>query len=417
MPIITYGLNHTTASIALREQLFFAQEKLPIYLQDLCNQPNIREAVILSTCNRTEIYCEADEKTCVLAWLQQQFPQCDNISNVLYCYEDQLAIAHMMQVACGLDSMVLGEPQILGQMKVAFSEGCAAGTVGTLFHRLFQQIFNVAKKIRTTTTIGACSVSVASSAVSLAKQVAKESFAEKTVLAIGAGETAELLLRYLATHCCKQIIIANRSLQRAEELANVYAATAVAFTELPRILKTVDIIFAATGSAQPVLTKTMLQDVVRALTIIDIAVPRNVAANVTELSNIQLYSIDDLQKIIQQNVQGREHAAEKAREMIENYSNEFMLWLHSLEKVSNTIRVYRKQIEDLCRVELAKAQKQLQRGDEPMQVLMMFSHSLTNKLLHTPSVQLRQAGFEGRFELLQWAQQLFAITPPEVEAV
>lgn len=418
MPIIVCGLNHKTAPVELREQLFFSPEKLPLYLQDLLSQENIREAVLLSTCNRSELYCEANDTTQLVNWFCRQYslPR-EQIESVLYCYQDQAAVVHLMQVACGLDSMVLGEPQILGQMKAAFSESCVAGVVGTLFHRLFQQVFNMAKEVRTTTAIGACPVSVASSAVALAKQCFSEGLKEKQVLVVGAGDTAQLILSHLQAHPTQKLSIVNRSLTNAVALAKQYAATAQTFAELLPLLQTVDVIFTATGGTQPVIQQQMLAGLQRhkPLYIIDMAVPRAVEASVADLPNVHLYSIDHLKAIIEQNRQGREHAAEKAHEMIAKQSHEFMTWFHSIEKVTNTIRVYRKQIEELCRIELGKAQKKLQRGDDAWQVLTGFSQSLTQKLLHTPSVQLRQAGFEGRFELLQWAQELFAISESEVD--
>jgi glutamyl-tRNA reductase len=220
----------------------------------------------------------------------------------------------------------------------------------------------------------------------------------------------ELVLRHLQPHAPKRVVIANRSVENAAELSKKYAAEIISFSHLPQALVIADVVISATGSAMPIVTKSMLSAREKALCILDIAVPRDVDVAVSDLDHVQLYSIDDLKNIIQQNMRGREHAADKAREVIKHRSHDFMAWLKSLDVVATTISAYRKQIEDLCEAELQKSIRQLQRGDDAKQVLASFAHALTKKLLHTPSVQLRQAGFEGRLEVLQLAQELFAIS-------
>lgn len=418
MPIIVCGISHKTAPVALREQVIFAAEKLPLYLHDLLANENVREAVLLSTCNRSELYCEADDIQQIVDWFcrQHALPR-QTIESVLYLHQDQDAVQHMMQVACGMDSMVMGEPQILGQMKEAFSESCAAGSVGPSFNRLFQQIFSIAKEVRTNTSIGACPVSISSSAVNLIKHSFADAINTANVLLLGAGDTIQLVLRYLKAHHPKQIWIANRSMENAKAVADTFGAEAIAFSELSDLLQKTDIIISATGSTQPIITRHMLEKRSKPIFIVDIAVPRDVDESAATLPNVQLYSIDDLKMIIQQNRHGREHAAEKAHEMIRKKSHDFMAWLNSLDEVATTIRAYRQQIEELCHAELVKYRRQLQRGDDPADVLTSFANSLTNKLLHHPSVQLRQAGFEGRFDLLELARQLFAIPEPKTELI
>ncbi len=422
MPIIVCGLNHKTAPLALREKVVFSPEKLSLYLNDLLTQENIQEAVILSTCNRSELYCDTDDVEKLMDWFcrQHQLSRAE-LEPVLYVYRERQAVEHIMQVACGLDSMVLGESQILGQMKNAFSESCAAGTIGTLFNRLFQQVFAVAKEVRTNTAIGACPVSVASAAVGLAKQLFPQ-LQTATVLVIGAGDTANLVLKHLSAHDISQLIIANRSQGNAVILAKNYGGKFISFEELPAALISADVVISATGSPAPIISKDMMKTVLagrrnKIISIIDIAMPRDVEPSVSELFSVNLYSIDDLKAIIQQNLRGREHAAEKACEVIQQKSTEFMAWLTSLDMVATTIRVYRNQIEELCQAELAKAIRQLQRGEDPTQVLSSFAYAFTNKLLHTPSVQLRQAGTEGRFDILQLAQQLFALPQLETDSI
>ena len=414
MPIIACGINHKTAPVALREKVVFQSEKLALYLQDLIAHESIREAVLLSTCNRSELYCDVEDVSSIVNWFCRQHQiTYSEIQPAWYCYENHAAVEHIMQVACGLDSMVLGETQILGQMKQAFSESCAAGSVGPQFNRLFQQVFSVAKEVRTNTSIGACPVSIASAAVSLAKQIFGSSMSEMNFLLIGGGDTIQLVLRHLQTQSIKIPTIANRNLNNALTLAEQFSGKGVSFLSLTEELQTADIVISATSSATPIVTKTMLANRTKPIVIIDIAVPRDVEAEVSFIPSVQLYSIDDLKSIIQHNLRGREHAAEKAQQVIAQRSSEFIAWLHSIDQVATTIRAYRKQIEDLCDAELSKALRQLQRGDDPVQVLAAFSHALVNKLLHNPSVQLRQAGVEGRFDLLELAQQLFAIPQPE----
>jgi glutamyl-tRNA reductase len=416
MSIIACGINHKTAPIELREKVVFPQEKLALYLQDLSINENIREAVLLSTCNRSELYCNTDDMNKILEWFcrhHQLTPA--ELKPAMYFYRNDEAVRHMMQVACGLDSMVLGESQILGQMKEAFSESCAAGTVGTLFNRLFQQVFAVAKEVRTNTAIGACPVSVSSATISFIKEHFSNTISKSNFVLIGAGVTIDLVMRHLQTQLPQTITIVNRSAENARELAKKYSVHAGSIAELPAFLAKADIVISATGSTIPIVTKKMLSVRTKPIFIVDIAVPRDVETAAGELEQVKLYSIDDLKGIIQKNMRGREHAADKAREVIKQRTEDFMAWLHSLDLVATTIRAYRKQIENLCESELSKSLRQLQRGDDPAQVLTVFAHALTQKLLHTPTVQLRQAGFEGRIEILQLAQQLFAI--PELELI
>ena len=420
MSIFILGINHKTASIGMREKIYFPIDKVSLYLQDLLARELASEAVLLSTCNRSELYCEAKEVGRVVDWFCAQTtltrPQLDTL---LYVHQDEAAVAHIMQVACGLDSMVLGESQVLGQMKEAYSESCTAGAVASVFHRLFQQVFSVAKEIRTTSAVGACPVSVASAAVHFARQQLP-AFASANVVLIGAGDTSELLIRYLKAHLATPVALVNRSLEKALAMLEIGGGQAFGFEDMARAITRADVVFSATGSAVPVVNKAMMTEVMRArrdkpLMLIDIAVPRDVELAVAELPHVALYCIDDLKAIIDNNLKGREHAAVKAREMIRVKSMAFIAELGTLDKVTHTIRAYRGQIEEICQVELMKARQQLQQGANAVEVLDAFAYAFTQKLLHAPSVQLRQAGAEGRFELLRFAKQLFAISDPEVE--
>ncbi len=437
MAIFVIGINHKTAPIALREKVYFAVDKLSLYLQDLLTRGYAHEAVLLSTCNRSELYCEADDAQAVCDWFCAQTSATrSELESALYIYRDQRAVAHMMDVACGLDSMVLGEPQILGQMKEAFSESCSAGAVNALFHRLFQQIFSTAKDIRTATAIGACPVSVASAAVHFVKNKLDPgfrrddvavfrrddvSFADAKIVLIGAGDTTALMMRYLKAYS-SNVTFVNRSIENAQALAAEFGGNVVGIEKLAHVLKDADIVFSATGSAVPVVTREMVVNAIAArlgspILLLDIAVPRDIDPAIANVPGAQLYCIDDLRDIIEHNRQGREHAAIKAREMIEEKSSQFVSSLTSIDKITHAISVYRGRIEELCQAELLKAKRQLTQGADPTEVLDAFAYAFTQKLLHAPSVQLRQAGEEGRFELLKFAKQLFGIPEPEVETL
>lgn len=420
MSILVIGINHKTAPLSLREKVYFETEKLSLYLQDLIQSGIAHEAVLLSTCNRSELYCDANDISAVREWfiLQARNPGAE-FENSLYMYHDQEAVTHIMKVAAGLDSMIIGEPQILGQLKEAFSESCTAGGVGALFHRLFREVFNAAKEIRTTTAVGACPVSVASSAVHFMREKAAD-FSNANVVLIGAGDTTELMLRYLKSHLSKPVTLVNRTLEAASRLVEEFGGSVYGLERLPCALARADVVFSATGSAVPIVTKKMLQESMQArpskpLVMIDVAVPRDIEPEAAEVESVSLYCIDDLKAIIEKNRQGREHAADKAHELIEARSYAFMHSLHSHDKISHAISTYRGQVEQICRSELMKANDLLRQGVDPVDVLQMFASAYTKKLLHAPSVQMRQAGAEGRFEILQFAKQLFSIPDPETE--
>lgn len=420
MAIVVVGFNHKTAPVAIRERIYFALDKLALYLQDLLATGYTKEAVLLSTCNRSELYCETDDYSKIYQWFSNQtsLQETTNLKNFLYHYKDEDAVKHMMAVAAGLDSMVIGEPQILGQMKEAYSESCAVSAVGPAFHRLFQHIFTIAKEIRTSTAIGACPVSMVSAAAHFAQSRVK-AFKDSSVVIIGAGDTARLLIRYLTQVLQKPLTLINRTPKKAQLLMQAahhseMGGMVYGMDALPWQLNRADVVFSMTGSALPIINQTMLMKAMhgresRSLFLIDIAVPRDIDPEVLNLPNVELYCIDDLKTIIEANRTSREHAAEKAYELINKESAKVLAEYRSFDKVAYTIRAYRKQIEDICGQELDKARSDLLKGSDPALVLEAFAHAYTNKLLHIPSVQLRQAGVEGRFELLRYAKQLFAI--------
>lgn len=421
MSIYVIGVNFKTAPVSVREQIYFADDKLSLYLQDITQSNVADEAMLLSTCNRSELYCKADDVNRVCDWFCSQTTLSrQELDKVMYVYQDSNAIKHMMEVACGIDSMVVGEPQILGQMKQAFSESCAAGSIQSDFHRLMQQVFMVAKEIRSMTDIGACPVSVASAAIRFAKSEIVD-FSKANIVLVGAGDTTELMLRYLKTNVSAPVSIVNRSLENAAALLGDMEGQIYGLDQLPLALSQADVVFTATGSAQPIVTaEVAVQAIAQRLQnnpilILDIAVPRDVDPSVHDVEGVNLYCIDHLKDMIEANRKGREHASDKAREMIADRSQECLRALETVDHISHTISAYRGQIEDICHSELAKAKMRLAKGDCPEAVLNLFAHSFTNKLLHEPSVQLRQAGKEGRFELLKFAKELFGINDPEIK--
>jgi glutamyl-tRNA reductase len=420
MSIIVCGINHKTAPISLREKIFFAPEKLPFYLQDLQNSGIVQAAVVLSTCNRSELYCEAEDPIKVKEWFCQQWPDYqEQLMPMLYIHREQAAVEHIMKVACGLDSMVLGEPEILGQVKAAFSESCSASAISSSFHQLFQQVFAIAKEVRSSTAIGACPMSIASTTLMLAKKLFTP-FSTAKIALLGAGDMVALLLRYIQTISVEKVWVVNRSAEKAKELTYQFGGEARELAELEEVISEADILITATGSLQPLVTTSLLNNALKSrqhpLYVFDIAVPRDVEATAAILPNVKLYCIDDLKTIIQDNHLSRQHAADKAQEIIKKKSEEYLINLASQAQVSDTIRAYRQQIEAICEAELNKALRQLALHPDlsAEQVLREFAYALTNKLLHAPSVQLRQAGSEGRFDILRLAKQLLAI--PELDS-
>lgn len=416
MALLAFGINHQTAPVAIRERVAFTPESLLPALQDLTERNTINEAAILSTCNRTEVYCglDAANTDVVLDWLQE-FHRLDKKELLPYIYHhpDQYAVRHMLRVASGLDSMVLGEPQILGQMKDAYQIASEAGTIGKMLSKLFQHTFSVAKQIRTDTAIGHSPVSVAFAAVSLAKQIFGD-LSGLCVMLIGAGETIELAARHLKESGIGRIIIANRTQERAQALARQFDGYAIALSEMPKHLAEADIVISSTASTLPILGKGSVESALkqrkhRPMFMVDIAVPRDIEAEVDELNDVYLYSVDDLREIIQENLQSRQDAAIQAEEIIDTQVEHFMGWVRSLDSIS-TIRAFRGQAERLRDETLARAMQQLQRGDTPEDVMQELARLLTNKLTHIPSAHMRQASYDGRNELLDAIRELYDLS-------
>jgi len=415
MALITLGLNHKTAPIDIRERLTFGPDIIVAALRSLTEQPEIDEAVILSTCNRTELYCthNRSSREQICNWLGEFHGlEPETISPFLYHHQDQECVRHLLKVASGLDSMVLGEPQILGQVKQAFQTANDASTSGKFLGRLFQHTFSVAKQVRTDTAIGHSPVSVAFAAVSLARQIFSD-LSQLTALLIGAGETIELAARHLHQHGVGRIIVANRTLEKAHQLAGHFDGYAIGLTEIHNHLAEADIVISSTASPLPVVGKGTVESALKKrkhqpIFMVDIAVPRDIESEVSELNDVYLYTVDDLQEVVQENMRSHQEAAEQAMEIVDLHVEEFMGWLRSLDAVG-MIQDYRRQAERMRDEVLERALKQIQSGKSPEESLRFLAHTLTNKLLHTPSTQIRQAGFTGQSELLEAANTLFQI--------
>ncbi|HKQ31145.1 MAG TPA: glutamyl-tRNA reductase, partial [Burkholderiales bacterium] len=405
MHLLAFGINHHTAPIDVREKAVFGPEKLAEALQD-ATAHGAAEATILSTCNRTEVYCGLDtarderliEWFCRYHRLKQ-----DDIGPYLYCHPDQAAVRHAFRVAAGLDSMILGEPQILGQMKDAFTAAYKLGTTGKILNRLFQQTFSVAKQIRTDTAIGASAVSVASAAVQLAKQIFA-SLSEQTVLLIGAGDTIDLCARHLHQQNVKHMIVANRTVERAQLLAGEFGAEAISLAEMPGRLADADIVISSTASQLPILGKGAVERALRMrrhrpMFMVDIAVPRDIEVEVGELDDIYLYTVDDLKNVVQENMESREAAAREAEQIIDSKVVNFMAWVRSLD-AEPTIRALRETAEAAREAELSRARQRLARGDDAQTVMEQLARTLTNKFTHAPSVALKRADKDGNENLL-----------------
>ncbi len=416
MPLTVFGVNHKTAPVEVRERLALNDEALPAALDSLLREDAVTEALILSTCNRLEVYCVRSKNSELdfhLDWISRHYGlDRSRIEPYLYSYPLTDAIRHVLRVACGLDSMILGEPQILGQLKTSYQRALSHGSLGKLLDRLFQHAFSVAKQVRTDTAIGSSPVSVAFAGVRLAQQIFGDLQAQ-TALLIGAGETMELVARHLHEQRLERMIIANRTLEKAQHLATEFGAYAIQLANLHDHLHEADIVFTSTASSLPILGKGAVEQALkkrrhRPMFMVDIAVPRDIEPEIAELEDVYLYSVDDLQAVIEENLNSRREAAQQADEIIETAVEHFLDWLHSLNAV-DTITALREQIIRLGDAPLAKARKRLARGDDPVEVLASFQNALCAAIAHQPSVRLREAGINGRTEVLAITRELFGL--------
>lgn len=418
MTLLALGINHKTAAVEVREQVAFTPAQLEQALAELRTLPEVREAAVLSTCNRTELYCvtEASGEQAILDWLGRFHGlEAADLGRCAYHYLDGEAARHLMRVAAGLDSMVLGEPQILGQLKDAYQLAREYRGLGGELERLFQHTFAIAKQVRTETGIGENPVSVAYAAVSLASHIFDD-FAKAEALLIGAGETIELVARHLRQAGIKRLVVANRTRERAARVADGVDGEAIGLDEIPDALIRADMVISSTAAPLPILGKGMVERALkqrrhRPVFMVDIAVPRDIEPQVGELADVFLYTVDDLHEVIAENRRHRQVAADAAENLIEHGVG---AWLHErrVRSAGDLIRRYRGQGEALREAAEAQALAQLARGEDPEAVIKRLARQLTNKLMHGPTLKLREASGAGRQDLLAAAETLLLSQDP-----
>ncbi len=412
MRFLALGINHKTAPVALRERVAFSPAQLEAASQQLRQHQTIKEAAILSTCNRMEIYTlvEAGDARPLMDWLSHfhQLPF-EEVARYSYVHEEQAAIGHLMRVASGLDSMVLGEPQILGQIKDAYDLAKKNTLLGSGLEQLFQQVFATAKRVRTETGIGTNPVSVAYAAVNLAQKIFSD-LKESRALLIGAGETIELVARHLRQAGVKSMVIANRTVDRAQCLADEMQGEAVALNEIPARLVDSDIVISSTAAPLPILGKGMVEAALKKrrhkpIFMVDIAVPRDIEPQVDDLDDVFLFTVDDLQEVIDENLAARKEAAAQAEELIKVSVDDFVRSLR-VRDAGRMIGEFRRNAQQLAEEELALALQQLEQGQDAAEIMQKLCRSLTNKWLHHPTLKLREASAENRSDFINSAAEL-----------
>lgn len=416
MGLLAFGINHRTASVALRERAAFTPEQLSAALAAVRAQAGFGEVAILSTCNRTEFYgaAEAEAGERLLAWLAAEVGVgVEELRAVCYRHEGPEAVRHAMRVASGLDSMILGEPQILGQMKAAYGDALSAGAVGPELERLFQRTFEAAKQVRSETAIGASPVSIGFAAVTLARQVF-ESLADAPVLLVGAGEMNALVARHLREQGVGELMICNRTLARAEVLAAEVGGEALPWSSLDDALARADMVVSCTGATAPVISREAVQAALRRrrhrpLLLIDIAVPRDIAPSVADFDDVFLYTVDDLQGVVDAGWRNRQAAAEEAEQVIARRVQDYQMQQRIREDAGSLIRELRARAARVADAERERALATLRQGGDPEVVLARFQHNLLNKWLHLPTVGLRELAAAGEDDL---ARRLAALLDP-----
>jgi len=413
MPLFTIGISHHTAPIEIREKVAISQSEYSNRVRELCALPGIEEVVILGTCNRTEIYClsTAAGQSELIEWVRQSSAiPASELDQHLYQHEGEDAARHLIRVASGLDSLVLGETQILGQLKDAWQQAHDAGGLGRVLNRLFQHSFNAAKSIRTNSGISDHTVSVAYTAVVLARQIFGD-LTTKTVVLVGAGDMIQLCGRYLRDHGIANLLIVNRSLAKAEELAAEMGASALTLDQLDQALPRADILISSTASPEPVIRKSDIKAALRLrrhrpMFLVDIAVPRDIDPAVSRVKDVYLYTIDDLQQVVDENMEQRSAAALSAASEVDDAVTGFMRWLSGI-RVSRTLKRIRENSHEFEQELTEWALRKLEAGQDPSEVLSQMTRTLTNKILHLPSKRLREAAENQDYEVLKAADRIF----------
>ncbi|HMB60299.1 MAG TPA: glutamyl-tRNA reductase [Xanthomonadales bacterium] len=413
MPLHVLGISHHTAPVEVRERVAINSPDYGENIRQLMQLEGVEETVIIGTCNRTEFYCLCtnDLEKDLLAWVHDSRAiPAGEMNEYFYQHSGENAVRHLIRVAGGLDSLVLGEPQILGQIKEAWQHARDNGGVGRVLDRLFQHTFAAAKSIRTSTGIGERPVSVAYTAVTLARQIFGD-LSQQTVVLVGAGEMIRLCGQHLKDQRIARLEIINRSLETAQSLASELNATASTLDQLDKILPMADILFSSTASQVPIINRSAVKSALksrrhRPMFMVDIAVPRDIAPDVAKLDNVYLYTIDDLQKVVDENIQHRSSAAEAANMAVEDSVDVFMRWLYGI-RASRSLKRIRTQSHAHETELVVRALKRLQAGHEPEQILTQMANTLTNRILHEPTQRLREAAEEQKYEILKAADWIF----------
>ncbi len=411
--LLALGISHKTAPISVRERFAFTADEVQRALEDLHQETGAEEALLLSTCNRTEVYCYGAAKSDILTWWQSRRSLKDNLLTPhLYHHTNHMAVAHMMRVASGLDSLVLGEPQILGQLKDAYRSAKEQGLLGKQLSRLCQSAFQVAKIVRTSTGISTMPVSVAYAAVNLAKHIFSD-LKETTALLIGAGDTIVLTAQHLKQAGVGKLIIANRTYERGQAVARQFDASSILLNDLPDFLPKADIVVSATSAPVPIIGKGAMESALKQrkhkpIFMVDLAIPRDIEPEVAQLQDVYLYTVDDLQGMITENAKARLQAAKEAEKIVLEKSQDYMTWLHS-QDAFRIIQQFRDQMQTMCSEELATALKLLEAGKTAEWVMQRFAHNVTQKLLHVPTVRLRRAAYRQEDHVLELFKTLLEV--------
>lgn len=415
MVFVACGLNHKTAPLDVREKVALPIDRQDLLLSRLASLSVVKEAAILSTCNRTEIYCDTDDPNRIASWLAHEHQLSpDLLLPYFYTHQNQQGIRHTLRVASGLDSMMLGEPQILGQLKQAYQQACRVGTIKNNLQHVFQYVFSATKRIRSQSGIGKNPISIASVAVQLIGQIFND-YKPLNVFIIGSGETATLVANYLQKKGVTRFIIASRTRENAQQLANTLAGESVAIGDIPHYLSQADIVISATTCPLPFINKGLVEYALHQrsnspMFFLDLAVPRDIETDVGELEAVHLYNIDDLQAVTGKGLHERQTAALQAEQLIEIELDNYIR-SHRTLKAKGVIRDYRSQMQNIAQLELQRAMQKLSSGKCQYSVLTEFSERLVNKLTHSPTVGLRNAAWDNREELLDLAQYLLDNSP------
>ena len=413
MTVLVCGVSHKSASVGLREQLAFSKQQTSLIIEQLVSLPQVSQAILLITCNRTEVYCDAQDSEYVIAVLAEFAGLAfDEVQKASYCYQDLTAVEHAMRVACGLDSLVVGESEVLGQMKEAVRLANSAQGLDQRFHALFQRVFALAKQVRSSTEIGVCPVSVASIAVQFIQKHHTTTLDKAHIVLLGAGQTMSLALKYLAKQSWGQLTVLSRTEANARILAEPFDADYGSFDSITSAINQADIVLSATSSESPIVTQDALACITdKPRVMIDMAMPRDIDPDIKTCPDTTLYTIDDLSQVAHQHVESR-HAAQQAAVMIRQQAQEYMNWLESLSDL-NLVKIFRRHVDQTRQQELDKAKQMLLQGEDPEAVLERLAYSLSNKLMHEPTVQMRQASLNGRQDVLETLQDIFDLCPTD----